>query len=47
MTVALVLVPMFVALCVAGYFLAGRYDKFLRRNKKDKRIAERRKRRYK
>lgn len=47
MTIALVLVPLFAALCVGGYFLVYSYDKFLRRNKKDKRVEARKKRRGK
>ncbi len=43
MTVALVLVPMLVALCVGGYFLVGKYERFLRRNKTNKRKCSRKK----
>lgn len=47
MTVAIVVVPLFIALCVVGYFLVGRYDKFLHRNKNNRRAARSRKRRGK
>ncbi len=38
MTVALVLLPLMCALCVAGYFAVGKLDKFIRENKRNKRI---------
>ncbi len=45
--IAIVLVPLFCALCVAGYFLVGKYDKFVRKNKDNKRIATKRGRKNK
>ncbi len=37
MIYAIVLVPLFCVICVAGYFLVGKYDKFVRRNKQYRR----------
>ncbi len=37
MTIALVLLPLMCALCVAGYFVVGRFEKFVGENKRNKR----------
>ncbi len=44
MTIALVLLPLMCALCVAGYFAVGKLDKFIRANKRDKRTDPRKNR---
>ncbi len=41
MTIVLVLVPLMCALCVAGYFVIGKLDKFIRESKRDKRANSR------
>ena len=47
MIIAAVLIPVICLLCVGGYFLVGRYSKFVNRTKQDKRNAAKSKRRDK